>query len=110
LKNRQKLREKEAKAKAKEEEKKAQAAAAPKKGGAAAEVELDPTQYTANRKALVQSIRDQGKNPYPHKFERTHRIDEFHKEFDAKITENGQFLEDQIVATTGRVLSIREAG
>jgi len=106
------MREKEAKLKAKEEEKKAQAAAAPKKAGAgAAEVEtLDPTQYTANRKALVQSIRDQGKNPYPHKFERTHRIDEFHKEFDTKITVNGQFLEDVTVSTTGRVLSIREAG
>jgi len=47
-----------------------------------------------------------GKNPYPHKFERTHRIDEFRVEFDTKITEC-VFLEDVTVSVTGRINTIR---
>lgn len=39
--------------------------------------ELDPTKYTENRKNWLQSQRDAQINPYPHKFSRTHRIDEF---------------------------------
>jgi len=47
-------------------------AAGPKPAGkkAAAEEELDPSKYTENRKAFLQSMRDEGKNPYPHKFNR----------------------------------------
>lgn len=118
LKTRQKLREKEAKLRAKEEEKKkkeeekkAAGAGASKAAKAGAEaVELDPTQYTANRKQYVQTLRDQGKNPYPHKFDRTHRLDEFSREFEPRIAEKGLFLEDVKVAVTGRVMSIRAAG
>ena len=49
-------------------------------------------------------------NPYPHKFTRTHRIDEFRVEYDQAITENNAFVEDMTVALTGRILSIRGAG
>jgi lysyl-tRNA synthetase class 2 len=56
--------------------------------------DLDPTQYTNNRKAYIDHLRAEGKNPYPHKFERTHRIDEFTKEFDPKPLDKGVFIED----------------
>jgi lysyl-tRNA synthetase class 2 len=109
LKTRKKLREKEENKKAKEEEK-----AKKPVGGSAkpkvAEVELDPTQYTNNRKQFIQSLRDEGKNPYPHKFDRTHRIDELIKEFDPICVEKGVFIEDKKVSVTGRVMSIRAAG
>lgn len=89
LKKRAKLREKEAKLKAKEEEKKKKEAEKPAKANANkpsfTEEEIDPTKYTDNRKAWIQAQRDQGKNPYPHKFSRTHRIDQFREEFNEKI-------------------------
>ena len=82
LKTRKKLREKEEAKKKKDEEKKKKeeekAATQPPGSKAKAPEEiLDPTQYTNNRKQFVQKIREEGKNPYPHKFDRTHRIDEF---------------------------------
>ena len=55
-------------------------------------------------------MRDQNVNPYPHKFTRTHRVDEFRREFDQTITENNKFVEDMTVALTGRILAIRGAG
>ena len=39
--------------------------------------DLDPTKYTENRKAMVEAERQAGNNPYPHKFNRSHRVDEF---------------------------------
>ena len=58
----------------------------------------------------MQKIREEGKNPYPHKFDRTHRIDEFTKAFDPICIEKGVFFDDHKVALTGRVMSIRAAG
>jgi lysyl-tRNA synthetase class 2 len=112
LKKRQKNREKEVKALAKAEEKKIKEAEKPIKAAKPTgfdEVELDPSKYTENRKNWIQQQRDQGKNPYPHKFSRTHRIDQFRSEFDAKITEN-VFLEDEVVSVTGRIVNIRAQG
>jgi lysyl-tRNA synthetase class 2 len=71
---------------------------------------LDPSKYTDNRKGYIQNLRDNGVNPYPHKFSRTHRIDQFRTDFDATITENGTFDDQQTVAVTGRIRSIRAAG
>lgn len=85
LKKRQKMREKEAKAAAKAAEKAAKEAEKPQKKkveGAAADEELDPSKYTENRRQFIQSKRDAGVNPYPHKFSRTHRVDEFRELFD----------------------------
>ena len=120
LKKRKKAIEKEVKAAKKAAEKKvaadAKAAAGegkPKKanpGAAFDEEEKDPSKYTANRKAFVQGIRDSGVNPYPHKFTRTHRIDIFRKDYETTLTENNQFVEDQTVMITGRILQIRGAG
>ena len=99
--------------KAKEEEKKKKEAEKPQKEKSTkpsfAEEDIDPSKYTENRKAWIQGQRDQGKNPYPHKFSRTHRIDQFREEFSDKITEN-IFLEDETVSVTGRVVNIRASG
>lgn len=77
---------------------------------AAVEEELDPSKFTENRKNWLQQQRDSGANPYPHKFQRSHRIDHFRTEFDSKIEEKGVFLEEVEVSITGRVHSIRSQG
>lgn len=107
----QKKKEKAEAKKKKEEEKAAKAAA---EGGDVAPViggdeTMDPSKYTQNRRDWLNSRRDQGENPYPHKFHRTHRIDEFIEEF-KEGTEEGKFLEDKEVAITGRVVTIRGSG
>ena len=107
LKKRQKLRKKEEEKKKKEEEKKQKAEA--EGATATVEDELDPSKYAQNRRDWLQSRRDNGENPYPHKFQRTHRVDELLKEFDSQCVENGVFFEDKPVAITGRVLSLRGA-
>lgn len=115
LKKRQKARKNE-EAKAKKAEEKAKVEAEKKAAGVgqakpklAVEEELDPAKYTENRKTWLQAQRDSGKNPYPHKFSRTHGIKEYREEFEAKITEN-VFLEEEVVSVTGRIVMIRAAG
>lgn len=71
---------------------------------------LDPSKYTENRKNWLQAERDAGRNPYPHKFNRTHTIGKFAEEFESKCEEKGAFLEDTEVAITGRVNLIRAQG
>ena len=110
LKKRQKKREADAKKALKEEEKKKkqeeQAAAG---GGKKKEVEeLDPTKYNDNRKNWLQSKRDEGVNPYPHKFQRDLRIDEFRAKYDEIVKDKDVFLEE-VVKVTGRVLNMRAA-
>lgn len=75
-----------------------------------ADEELDPSKYTENRKKFIQSIRDEKKNPYPHKFHRSHRIDQFREEYDGVCKENGAFLDGDTVTLTGRIASIRASG
>lgn len=59
-------------------DKAAQKKAAPPKAAAKAkavdEEELDPSKYTENRKAFLEGLRKDGKNPYPHKFDRDFTI------------------------------------
>lgn len=92
--------------KAKEEEKAKKAAEKKSKEPE----ELDPSKYTENRKQWIQSVRDQGQNPYPHKFSRTHRIDVFRSQYEGKDIEKGTFVEDEKVSVTGRIISLRGAG
>ena len=58
----------------------------------------------------MQQLRDQNVNPYPHKFTRSHRIDEFRSEYDQALTENNTFVADITVALTGRIMAVRGAG
>ena len=74
------------------------------------EEDLDPSKYTDNRRAYIQNLRDNGINPYPHKFSRTHRIDQFREVFETECTEESKFDESTTVAITGRIKSLRGAG
>ena len=119
LKKRQKLREKKKKDEEKaakkklEEEKKKEEGKEPGKGkkkNGDEEEELDPTKYRENRINWLEEQRKEGKNPYPHKFQKSHRNDEFFKEYDPICVEKDAFLEDKEVSLTGRVMKIRGGG
>jgi len=80
--------------------------AAAKKAGPSEE-ELDPSQYTDNRRNFLESQRKEGKNPYPHKFQRDMTIPQFREKFEQVEMAQGQFLEDQKIALTGRIMGLR---
>ncbi|KAL9186215.1 hypothetical protein ACHAXT_005453 [Thalassiosira profunda] len=80
-----------------------------KKAAAADDEELDPSQYKAAREQQVKSMEASGGNPYPHKFDVTHRLPDFEAEFDPK-TEPGTKIDDKVVAVAGRVHTIRGQG
>lgn len=67
-KNAEKAAKKAAEKKAKEEAKAAGGEKKEKKK--VEEEEVDPSKYTENRRQWIQSERDAGRNPYPHKFNR----------------------------------------
>jgi lysyl-tRNA synthetase class 2 len=71
---------------------------------------LDPSKYTENRKNFLDSLRSEGKNPYPHKFNRDMTIPQFREKYEEVKIEHGEFLEDQKVALTGRIMMLRESG
>lgn len=70
---------------------------------------LDPSQYIANRKAAISSIKGAGGNPYPHKFSVDMTIPEFVHKFESAV-EAGQQLDGQEVTVAGRIYSKRAAG
>lgn len=70
---------------------------------------LDPSQYIANRKAAISSIKGAGGNPYPHKFSVDMTIPEFVHKFESTV-EAGQQLDGQEVTVAGRIYSKRAAG
>lgn len=45
-----------------------------------------------------------------HKFHRTHKLCEFHKDYDHRCVDKNVFIETETVALTGRVMQIRSAG
>ncbi|XP_055807820.1 lysine--tRNA ligase [Solanum dulcamara] len=66
---------------------------------------LDPTQYLANRLRNVESLRESGINPYPHKFFITMSVPEFISRY-AHLNA-GEFPEDIDISLAGRVTSKR---
>jgi lysyl-tRNA synthetase class 2 len=106
--------EKLAKKQEEEEKKKAAGGDQPKKkkavfGGEEDEIK-DPTHYYENRGKFISTVRNHEKyNPYPHKFEVSHSIPAFIKEFEPQCTEKGQTLDTQ-VSIAGRVTNIRPSG
>lgn len=76
---------------------------------AADDEDLDPSQYKANREQQIKQIEATGGNPYPHKFNVSHRLPDFVTEFDP-ITENGAKIEDKIITVAGRINSVRGQG
>ena len=71
----------------------------------------EPNKYTENRRAWLDKIWEKGENPYPHKYIRTHQLDQFYKSFLHLCPEEnkGKYL-NVTVWVTGRVNSIRSAG
>lgn len=97
----------------KEAAKAAQKAAAPAstkgpKLGGEDEAGLDPTQYHANREAAIQQLERSGVNPFPHKFNYTHRVSEFIAQFSA--LGDGEHLDVEVVSVAGRIMSKRIQG
>lgn len=109
LKKRNTLRKKEKDAAEKAAKKAATAKPSSKKADKEEE-EVDPSKYTDNRKTFLQNVRDQGKNPYPHKFSRDMTIPQFRQKFEEVKIEAGEFLEDQKVSLTGRIMMLRQSG
>ncbi|KAI9919967.1 hypothetical protein PsorP6_015506 [Peronosclerospora sorghi] len=103
--------EKAAKEKAEKAAKKAAAAAAtPKKAANATfadDDEVDPTAYFANREKMLRELEAQGINPYPHKFDVSISLPEFHAKFGH--VEAGSHLPD-VVSIAGRLHSKRSSG
>lgn len=108
--------EKEKLKKQKEEEKKKSQEESKEAAGSDDDLDVkepieEPNKYTENRKHWLQTLRDKGENPYPHKYSRTHKLDEFYEQFIALCPEESKntYL-DALVRVTGRVNSIRSAG
>jgi len=105
----QKKNKKDEDDKKKEEVKKAKNANVPVKEGKTKEkevVEVDPTKYFDNRKALINDIKASGVNPFPHKFAVSITNPQFIEKF-TPITKKGEFLEDCPISVAGRVHTIR---
>lgn len=106
----QKAKEKKKKEEEKQKAKEAKKAEQPQKEGKKkVEEELDPTKYLENRKKWIISGKEKGLNPYPHKFHVSIRLPEFKVKY-LPITQKGQFIEEETVSVSGRVMSIRVQG
>jgi lysyl-tRNA synthetase class 2 len=104
----------EAAAKAKAEKEARRAAEAKLKAGGssgAAEAEeiLDPSQFKANREAMVKAIEAEGGTVYPHKFHVDYRLPDYVDKFGPE-TSDGQRLDDTVVSVAGRIVSVRGQG
>ena len=71
--------------------------------------EKDPSKYTEIRKKLLQDLRNDGKNVYPHKFQKDMTIPAFREEYETMKIKDGQFLEKKKISLTGRIYNIRTA-
>ena len=70
---------------------------------------LDPSQFKANREAMVLQLQAEGVNVYPHKFHVDYRLPDYCTEFGTQI-QDGQRLPDTIVSVAGRIASVRRQG
>lgn len=114
LKKKKKAEEAARKKAEKEAKKKEEAAKKAAEGGnkpakfKAGEEDLDPTQFKANREAMVKAIEAEGGNAYPHKFHVDYRLPDYVAEFGPK-TKDGEHL-DSVVSVAGRIVSVRGQG
>lgn len=86
------------------------ASARPKNKGkksAAADDDMDPTQYYENRLRALAAQKEAGNNPYPHKFEANLSIPEYVKKYE--ILNSGDHLEDVEERIAGRVMTKRSS-
>ena len=109
----QALKEKE-KAEKEAAKRAAAAAAPPKAAGAAAptleeDEDIDPTKYFENRLAWVSDRKDNGPDPYPHKFSVQLQLPSFHAKYN-DVIEDGGFAPETDVSIAGRIGNIRSGG
>ena len=109
LKTREKLRKKKKDADAKAQKKGNEEKKVDKKAKAGDE-DIDPSKYTDNRKAFLQDLKNDGQNPYPHKFQRDMTIPQFREKYEPMQIDNSVFLENEKIAITGRVIFLRPSG
>jgi len=110
LKTREKLRQKAIKEAEKKAKKAEETTDKPKKEGAkAVEEELDPSKYRENRIQMLEQMRAEGGNPYPHKFHRDLTVQQFRDKYEEEKIENSVF-KDEKVALAGRVMGLRQSG
>jgi lysyl-tRNA synthetase, class II len=69
--------------------------------------EIDPVAYYKNRLNQINSLKNQGINPYPHKFEVSLTITELKSKY--SHLNKGESL-DTIISIAGRVINIRQHG
>jgi lysyl-tRNA synthetase class 2 len=69
----------------------------------------DPQEYFNMRVSMIESRREKGDNPFPHKFHVSISLAEYIKQYEPKV-ENDQVLENETINIAGRVFSKREAG
>lgn len=87
----------------------AKPAAAPTKASKREEEIVDPTQFRANREAMVKAVEEAGGTVYPHKFHVDYRIPDYCATFEPQ-TSPGDRLEDQSLSIAGRIVSVRGQG
>ncbi|KAH7542422.1 hypothetical protein FEM48_Zijuj02G0071900 [Ziziphus jujuba var. spinosa] len=111
LKKELKNKQKEEERRRKEEEKAKQAAATAssqvKKSVAADDEDMDPTQYLENRIKYLAAQKEEGRNPYPHKFFVSLTIPEYIEKYGG--LSNGEHQEDVTVSLAGRIMSKRSS-
>lgn len=69
--------------------------------------DIDPTKYFDNRLNWVNGLKSSGKNPYPHKFQTTMQLPQYHAAYCG--IEPGGFSES-IESLAGRIMSKRAGG
>ncbi|CAG7819592.1 unnamed protein product [Allacma fusca] len=72
-----------------------------------AEGEISPNEYYKLRLQTMQELKEQGINPYPHKFNVTISLEEFISKYNS--LNDGDVVEDVTYSIAGRVHSIRES-
>ncbi|GAU39075.1 hypothetical protein TSUD_321460 [Trifolium subterraneum] len=78
------------------------------KNAPADDEDMDPTQYLENRLKYLATEKNNGNNPYPHKFSVTSSIEEYIKEYGS--LNDGQHLDDVSVSLAGRIMHKRASG
>ncbi|MCL7039321.1 hypothetical protein MKW94_023883 [Papaver nudicaule] len=93
----------------KEEEKKNNALTMTGSGAASAKApadeDMDPTQFRENRLKKVESLKEAGVNPYPHKFHVSMKVAEYIERYET--LEDGEHDEDVEVSLAGRIMNKR---
>jgi len=70
---------------------------------------LTPNQYTEIRKKKLEEMRQNGQNPYPHKFHVSTGIQEFIEKY-SNLKEGDKFEGDGEISVAGRIHSLRASG